>query len=107
MVIEEYEKQLYLKALSMKGETTQIDISVEESAEFIQSLIKIKRCNENLYDKEVAIEKMIEESADVMIMINQMIITFSKEEYFETMKIQKLKRLEKRLENFNDTRDKK
>jgi hypothetical protein len=97
MVINDYEKNLYEKALVMKGETAQIDISVEESAEFIQSLIKIKRCNEKLYDKEIAIEKMIEESADVMIMINQMIITFQKEKEFEQMKKKKLERLEKRL----------
>ena len=97
MAVEVRSKELYTRALKLKGEISQIDISVEECAEYIQSLIKIKRCNEGLYEKDVAIEKSIEEAVDVIIMIEQMIITFNKEELFNDMKKRKLDRLDKRL----------
>ena len=97
MAIDVYSKELYTKALKIKGELSQLDISVEECAEYIQSLIKIKRCKEGLYEKEVAIEKSVEEASDVVIMIEQMLVTFDKEKLFNDIKKRKLERLEKRL----------
>ena len=90
-------QNIYEEALSLKGEMSQIDITIEEAAELIQRLIKYKRINEG-YDKMLAIENITEEMVDTLIMIEQMIVTFDVKKKFDEIKIKKLERLRMRLD---------
>lgn len=91
------ETDLYERALKLKGETSQIDIAVEELAELMQALIKYKR-NEGLYEKILLKENIVEELADVQIMIKQLIYNFDVNKEFIEMKNKKLERLKQRLD---------
>jgi len=90
-------QNIYEEALSLKGEMSQIDITIEEAAELIQRLIKYKRINEG-YDKMLAIENITEEMVDTLIMIEQMIVTFDVKKKFDEIKVKKLERLRMRLD---------
>ena len=91
-------KELYLLALKLKGEESQVTISIEEMAEAIHALSKFKRLKEGLIERKDAINNIINELSDVQIMVEQLVITFNEEELFNNCKIQKLKRLKLRLE---------
>lgn len=90
-------KDLYEKALLLKGEISQLDITIEECSELVQAIIKYKR-NEGLYEREVLKEKIAEELCDVKVMIEQMLVTLDVEEEFNKMYDKKINRLRKRLE---------
>lgn len=96
--MEEYEKKLYIKALKLKGEGSQLDILGEEAAEVIHAASKYKRANEGLYEKSVLRDNLIEELSDLHIMINQILTNFDAEDDFNTIVKQKLARLDKRLD---------
>ncbi len=83
-------EQLYKKALGKWKAGVQIQMTIEECAELIVALAKYGRNNNGS-----TIEEMVDELADVQIMINQMKLIFSGVED----KIQeKMHRLKKRLE---------
>lgn len=91
-------KELYERALLLKGIESQIDITVEEMSEATHALLKYKRLKENIITKDEAIDKIYNELADVQIMIEQMLISFDIEKKFDECKQYKLERLRKRLE---------
>ena len=91
-------KEIYKRALRLKGETSQIDISIEEAAEFIQSLTKVKRHYESNVSRIDLINKVAEEASDLFVMIEQMLITFNIEKQFEESYKNKIKRLIERLD---------
>ena len=80
------------RAIEVYGKDMQLNVAIEELSELIKELCKNKRGAENR-------KAIIEEMADCLIVIDQMGIIFdiSDEELFE-MYTQKVKRLEKRLE---------
>lgn len=59
------------KAVDVFGEPIQLDIAIEECAELIKAISKYKR-----YCGKESIEDVIEEMADVYIMLNQLLIIF-------------------------------
>lgn len=94
----EIEKEkLYRKAIQTWGTLAQIDKAVEECAELIQALQKRK-----LDVAPSFIDDVLEEMADVEIMLEQLKdmfdYKFMEDSRFKQMKRMKLKRLEKRLE---------
>lgn len=89
-------QKLYKKALELKGELSQILICIEEMGELNQALIKYVR-NEG-YEKVVLKDKIIEELADVQIMVEQLVVSFNIKDEFELERARKLERLKKRLE---------
>jgi NTP pyrophosphatase (non-canonical NTP hydrolase) len=97
----EYEqrRKLYERALRLKGIENQLDITIEECAELIQALIKLKRTHDK-YDVEVIKEHLAEELADNQIMAEQLVISFGTEfaEQIINHKNNKLNRLRKRLD---------
>jgi NTP pyrophosphatase (non-canonical NTP hydrolase) len=80
------------RAISKYGLTSQMNQCIEEMAELTKALCKVRRPND---DDRAAHDNVIEEMADVQIMIDQMRIIFgdtsSQEEY-------KLNRLWARME---------
>jgi NTP pyrophosphatase (non-canonical NTP hydrolase) len=94
--------EVYRKAIDTWGETAQLDQTIEELAELIQAINKYKRTKN--------IESMLEEIADVEIMISQMkyLLTctstqtlFTAKESIEQIKDTKIKRIKDRLNNYN------
>ena len=86
-----YLKAIYEAAIAKYGESKQLVKAMEELAELQQSICRVfcDRGNE---------DNIIEEIADVEIMLEQVKMIFDiPEEIIETVKMQKVERLEKRL----------
>lgn len=68
--VELNKDEIYKEALNTWGLNMQIDMCIEEMAEFTQALIKYKRGKGDL-------ENIAEEAADVSIMLEQMALAFN------------------------------
>lgn len=88
--IEQDRLDIYNKASEVWGKALQIDLCVEELAELIQALCKLKRGKSG--------EKVIEELADVYIMLEQIRFLLNSDQEIEQMIAYKLSRLKKRVE---------
>lgn len=87
--------ELYLQARLLWGDGAQLDMVVEECAELIQAVQKVKRCGgaQALYD-------MVEEAADVEIMLEQLREMYDfggDRNIFDAAKERKLNRLQGRI----------
>lgn len=80
------------KAIKKYGIVFQMHIAIEEMSELTKELIKYLRDNDN-------VDKIAEEIADVEIMIDQLKILFGCWEKSEKIYDEKIKRLEKRINN--------
>lgn len=91
---QQYEKELYERALEVWGKTAQTGMFYEEMGELIVAMNKITRKSNGGTKAEV-----IEEMADVEIMVGQMMLLFgiSRDEVLQ-IKEQKLQRLHQRLD---------
>ena len=83
------------QAIEIFGITQQMDMAMEECAELIVALNKIKRST--IIDQNKAVDDMLSEVADVEIMIEQIKIMFSGYEAVESAKKEKLARLAHRV----------
>lgn len=81
---------IYQKAIDKFGKGAQLDMVVEECAELIHAIQKIKR---NIYWRDNIIKNVVEELVDVEIMLEQLKYMLPKNLY-EEARIFKLKRLE-------------
>lgn len=95
MMDAEARRALLEHAIRLYGEPAQMDMAVEEMAELTKALCKVKRVSCTAEAKAV-LENVVEEMADVQIMLDQLRIIFGRstaeaEEY-------KLERLKKRLD---------
>lgn len=95
MITAEERRALLDRAITTYGAPAQMDMAVEEMAELTKALCKIKRAQAGC-EVTAAIGNVIEEMADVQIMLDQLRIIFGRstaeaEEY-------KLERLKKRLD---------
>lgn len=87
------------KAIEKYGER-QLDQAQEELAELIVAISKYKRAVANNKNTDKAVINVIEEIADVNIMLKQVMMLLDIEEFEVTnIEIEKLNRLEKRLED--------
>lgn len=95
------EKDVLQKAIDTYGEEAQQDMAIEEALELALAILKHRRAKrENSTEEYIARRKnnIIEESADVKVMIKQLEMMFDcKEEVQEQMKF-KVDRLKKRME---------
>jgi phosphoribosyl-ATP pyrophosphohydrolase len=82
--------QIFLKALQKRGAKFQMDMAVEECAEFI---VAAKQFQRGRCEKDA----VIDEIADVSIMMLQMAIMFSVNKVKKRM-VHKMNRLEKRVD---------
>lgn len=79
------------KAINIYGKNAQLDMCIEEMSELTKEICKSKRGKDNK-------EEIIEEMADVYIMLEQLKIIFSIEQYeIDDIARIKLLRLEERL----------
>ena len=95
MITAEERRALLDRAITAYGAPAQMDMAVEEMAELTKALCKVKRVSCAAEAKAV-LENVVEEMADVQIMLDQLRIIFDRstaeaEEY-------KLERLKKRLD---------
>lgn len=89
----EYEQiKVVREAIRHYGYDHQIMVAVEEMGELLQALSKFKR-------HEGDINNIIEEIADVEIMMQQLCLMFECYEEVVAVRRQKIERLKKRLEN--------
>ena len=92
----ERRKEIESRAIRTYGEQPQVDVTIEEMSELTKAILKYRRAeNKNKNEAEYLEDDIIEEIADVQIMLDQMRIIFgdtsSQEEY-------KLNRLWARME---------
>lgn len=89
--IEVSEEELYKAAVQKFGERAQILVAIEEMSELTKALLKYIRHEDfNQGDYDDIVESIAEERADVSIMLNQLAVTFGKNEDAETEKLEHL-----------------
>lgn len=92
------ERAIMKRAIDTYGERAQCDVAIEEMAELTKALLKTRRMSDNDHAaQQRAISNVIEEIADVEIMISQLKIIYGAP-YVDVIREQKLVRLENRME---------
>ena len=92
--------KLYWSAIKTFGVDLQLAVAIEEMAELTKAIVKIRRVADDYGKTQAARENLLEEIADVDIMIEQMKIMWGPKRV-EEYRRKKLERLERRL---NDDR---
>ena len=88
------------QAIKTYGVQSQCDVAVEEMAELTKAIMKIRRVADDYGKTQAALENLLEEIADVDIMIDQLKIMWGPKQV-EEYRRRKLERLNRRL---NDDR---
>lgn len=86
--------ELFKLAASTWGEEAQIRVAIEECGEFLSAIMKS-------YRGRATNEQIVDEIADVTIMMQQMAVMFGQEAVDERIKY-KIDRIKQRLEKHND-----
>ena len=86
---------IYKRALKTWGKEPQMLQVIEEMSELTKEILK------NINRKKDNINELIEETADVEIMLEQLKCCYNIKEQVETYKAQKLLKIEKRLDEWN------
>lgn len=102
MMDAEARRALLEHAIRLYGEPAQMDMAVEEMAELTKALCKIKRAQAGC-EVTAAIGNVVEEMADVQIMLDQLRIIFHRST--EEVEEAKLERLKNRLDGRNNWQD--
>lgn len=85
------------RAIDTYGRQAQTDVAIEEMSELTKALLKTRRVPNDDHDAQLwAVSNVVEEIADVSIMIDQLKIMYG-ERYVNAVREQKLVRLEGRL----------
>ena len=89
-----WNENLFQQAVDKWGRQFQIDMMIEECAELISALSKLKR-KHHPADTASLINDICEEIADVQIMVNQMKLIFGPKEVddWQTVKMERLRDL--------------
>ena len=99
----EERRALLDRAITAYGAPAQMDMAVEEMAELTKALCKIKRAQagcEVTAEAKAVLENVVEEMADVQIMLDQLRIIFHRST--EEVEEAKLERLKNRLDGRNN-----
>ncbi len=91
---------LYQRALRVWGKEPQMLQVIEEMSELIKEILK------NVNRKKDNIAEIIEETADVEIMLEQLKCCYDIKDKVEIYKSEKVKTIEKRLDEWEQTHDK-
>ena len=85
---------LFEKAINQWGRQSQIDMMIEECAELVKALCKLKRKHDPS-DTGALVNDICEEIADVQLMVNQMKIVFGSKEVKDwyAVKVERLQHL--------------
>ena len=79
-------EELYKEAIKKWGEISQLDMVVEECAELIKSIQKLKRMDYNGRGNHI-LSSVAEEVVDVSIMLEQMNLIFDKHAFKDRVEI--------------------
>lgn len=93
-----YDERIMRQAIETYGVQAQCDVAVEEMAELTKAIVKIRRVADDYEKTQAALDNLLEEIADVDIMIDQMKIMWGPKQVEEYRK-KKLERLERRLQD--------
>ena len=91
------DERIMQQAIETYGVQAQCDVAVEEMAELTKAIMKIRRVADDYGKTQAALENLLEEIADVDIMIAQMKIMWGPKQV-EEYRRKKLARLKRRLE---------
>lgn len=92
-----------IRAINRFGKRHQLSVVQEELAELIQAISKYNRSLDNQFDKEKAKQMIIEEMADVSIMMAQLIdIAGIKQSQIDEVIKLKILRMEERLNKLQE-----
>lgn len=92
-----------IRAINRFGKRHQLSVAQEELAELIQAISKYNRSLDNQFDKEKAKQMIIEEMADVSIMMAQLIdIAGIKQSQIDEVIKFKILRMEERLNELQE-----
>ena len=100
MMDERERRHIMARAIQPFGETAQIDMAVEEMAELTKAICKVKRAQAGA-EMGAAIANVIEEIADVQIMLDQLRLIFARST--DEIEEDKLRRLLGRLNNWKES----
>ena len=94
------DERIMRQAIETYGVQAQCDVAIEEMAELTKAIVKIRRVADDYGKTQAALENLLEEIADVDIMIDQLKIMWGPKQV-EEYRRKKIERLERRL---NDDR---
>ncbi|MCD8084436.1 MAG: hypothetical protein LUE86_13250 [Clostridiales bacterium] len=87
------------QAIKKYGEDAQVDIAIEEMSELTKALLKYRRARKKpTGNLSLELANIHEETADVIIMMYQMLMIYGGEDVVQEIISQKIKRLAKRLD---------
>jgi NTP pyrophosphatase (non-canonical NTP hydrolase) len=90
--------EVYYDAIEKYGIEAQVDVAIEEMSELTKALLKYRRVeNKNIHTQEEPYFNLLEEIADVQIMLEQLRIIYDPGSV-ETIMKRKQNRLAKKLE---------
>ena len=101
MMDERERRDIMLRAIHRYGEAAQIDMAVEEMAELTKALCKVKRAAPGA-TTTAAIANVIEEIADVQIMLDQLRLIFARST--DEVEEDKLRRLLARINSWKESK---
>ena len=90
------DERIMQQAIETYGVQAQCDVAIEEMAELTKAIVKIRRVADDYGKTQVALDNLLEEIADVDIMIAQMKIMWGPKQV-EEYRRKKLERLDRRL----------
>lgn len=90
------DERIMQQAIETYGVQAQCDVAIEEMAELTKAIVKIRRVADDYGKTQAALENLLEEIADVDIMIEQMKIMWGPKPV-EEYRRKKLERLDRRL----------
>lgn len=88
------------RAINAYGKDSQMDVAIEEMSELSKALIKYRRAEKSqiVLDREQAERSIYEETADVIVMLTQLLMIFGGKDTVQAYTESKVSRLEKRLQ---------
>ena len=101
MMDDRERRDIMLRAIHRYGEAAQIDMAVEEMAELTKALCKVKRATPGA-TTTAAIANVIEEIADVQIMLDQLRLIFARST--DEVEEDKLRRLLSRINSWKESK---
>lgn len=88
------EKEVLRQAVDKYGSSSQTDMMIEEMSELTKALLKYRRAVRDLdtSEYETVMRNILEEMADVSIMLDQMEILYGSYKQYRKRKIERLER---------------
>lgn len=93
--------EILQRAINTYGDTVQIDKSLEEMSELAKALLKLRYAKPNGVERDILMDAVSEEMADVEIMLEQLHMIYQNDSKVNEYRQKKIERLERRLNGHN------